>query len=313
MRRYLVPVLFVVVLISIGINVILAWGLAHRTSEGKLQERYPLLARRILIDNPNDILINFVPLRKSLNDVAAPWGDSFAMYFEYLPTGTSIGVNSTNEFIIASLVKVPVAMAYYRKQERLGMDFLDNVATIQAKDIDQSFGDLWRQGAGTKITVREALRQMLVLSDNTAANIIATTIPPEDFTNVFAGLDMNLQEKDGKTIISAKGYASILKALYFAAIINEDHSEQILNLLTQSSFNDQLVAGVPQNIKVAHKIGVYNNLYQDCGIVYVPDRPYLLCMMSETPKDEADKRMSAVSRTVYTYVVGANESDQSDN
>lgn len=309
-KKLAVYVLLVVVLISLSGNIYL--GLIRKPSSIVSREReYPFLARRILIDNPNDVLINFIPLRNTLGTMVNPWGETFSFYFEYLPTGTSIGINGNNEFIIASLVKVPVAMAYFRKQERLGLDFSNNTVTVKEKDLDSSFGDLWKQGAGTQLTMQEALRFMLVFSDNTAANVVATSIPPEDFDSVFAGLDINLQEQDGKTTISAKGYSSILKALYFSAIINEQHSQEILGMLSQTPFNDQLVAGVPKDVTVSHKIGVYGDLYQDCGIVYVPDRPYVLCMISKTPKDEAQKRMSAVSRTVYDYVIAVNEPNQS--
>ncbi len=62
-------------------------------------------------------------------------------------------------------------------------------------------------------------------------------------------------------------------------------SSRALELLTKTAFNDGLRAGVPENIEVAHKFGeriLPNNIQQlhDCGIVYIPNKPYLLCIMT---------------------------------
>ena len=52
------------------------------------KSKYPLLATRVLLENPVDVLVSFLSLRNNLKNELAPWGDSFGMYFEYLPTGT---------------------------------------------------------------------------------------------------------------------------------------------------------------------------------------------------------------------------------
>ena len=65
-------------------------------------------------------------------------------------------------------------------------------------------------------------------------------------------------------------------------------------------------AGVPVGVVVAHKIGLLNNqLYEDCGIVYVPNRPYILCMVSKSDYKTAVMRMSSLSKTVYDFVANA--------
>ncbi len=63
----------------------------------------------------------------------------------------------------------------------------------------------------------------------------------------------------------------------------------------------------PSNVLVAHKIGDYNDdkgneAFMDCGIVYVPRRPYALCMLSIGDEQTARERMQAVSGTIYDYI-----------
>lgn len=267
-----------------------------------LQRKYPYLAKRILQESKNDVLINFLPLREELRKEADPYGDRFAFYFEYLPTGVSIGINEKQEFHAASLLKLPVVMAYYKHKEKVKRND-DPVVTIQKEDLDSRFGSLWQRGEGTKINLADAARIAITNSDNTAAKILGHNIDKEDFDDVYEALDIDLRLSTEGAIITAKHYSSILKALYFAAVLSKDNSQKILEFMTQSKFNDKLTAGVPDDVTVAHKIGVIdNNTYSDCGIVYVPRRQYLLCMVSNSSENEASQRMSKVSQLIYDYV-----------
>ncbi len=276
-----------------------------------LIQKFPFLARRILIDKPTDVVINFYPLREQLREGVKEYGDSFGFYFEYLPTGTSIGVNEKTDFISASLVKLPVVMTYYYELEQKGITEGTQTATIEKKHIDASFGDLWKKAEGSQLPLEEAAKLTLTDSDNTAFYVLRDYITKKNFDQVYNGLDIEVRTNKDEVILSAKEYASILKALFFSSILNKEHSQKILDLLSRTKFSDKLPSGVPKNIVVSHKIGVYENgntlLYQDCGIVYVPDRPYLLCMISKSNENQARERMVKLSKTVYDYVSTVNK------
>ncbi len=251
-------------------------------------------------------MINFLDLRKKLREEVKTYGQDFAFYFEYLPTGTSIGVNEKVEFQTGSLFKVPVVMAYFHKKERLGFAE-DKIVTLEERDIDPRFGSLWEKGAGAKINLDEAVRLSLMESDNTAVNILIREPEVIDYEKVYEGLDLDLtgidlKEGKGGATIAVKQFSSILKALFFSAILSKDNSELILHYLSNSVFEDMLAAGVPKNVPIAHKIGVFGGSFMDCGIVYVPHRSYLLCMRSKSDQKTAQERMKKISEIVYTYV-----------
>jgi hypothetical protein len=70
---------------------------------------------------------------------------------------------------------------------------------------------------------------------------------------------------------------------------------------------------LPADVKVAHMIGVYEDdqdaayrVYTDCGIFYVPLRPYILCVMTNSETDVAIKNMQQISHIVYNYIQAAN-------
>ena len=82
-------------------------------------------------------------------------------------------------------------------------------------------------------------------------------------------------------------------------------SEEILTYLAESSFKDRLTKYLPEDLPVAHKIGTYNTRYQsDCGIVYLKDENYALCIMVEGEDPEASSIIADLSRRTYLYLVG---------
>ena len=312
--RKLLPVLFFVLLVASAFyNFYQFRSLSGIEEKNREQEKtyktYPLLAKRIFLNNFSDIILNFLNLRQDLRAMTDPYGKDFSIYFEYLPTGVSIGINATEEFHQASLFKLPVVMAYFNQMENL-KKYDDPVVTLQQKDLDQEFGDLWKRGAGYRIKISDAIKLALTESDNTAIKLIVPRITEQNFNEVYSSLDIDLQTDKEGAIITTKGYSSILKALYFSSVLEEKNSQYILDLLTKTKFVDKLPAGVPQNIPVAHKIGVFNKnggdeAYMDCGIVYVPNRPYILCLYSKSDEQTARERIRTISKKVYDYVSGA--------
>lgn len=296
----------IILAISIFLNIVLFFKCEFGCEDNLPSNQYPFLARRILNENFNDVLINFLDLRTDLKTTVLPFEKSFSFYFEYLPTGTSVGVNEKEEFYAASLFKLPVIMSYYRQLERL-KERNDPVLTIQEKDLDKEFGNLWKKGVGYKIKMSDAIKLAITNSDNTAIRLVVSQTTENDFEHVYQALDIDLRTDDGGARLTTKGYTSILKALYFSSVLEKKDSQEILDLLTKTKFVDKLPAGVPENIAVAHKIGVYNKngeneAYMDCGIVYVPNRPYALCMLSISDEQTARERMQLISKKTYDYV-----------
>lgn len=300
---YFVAALVALNVIVLGYLVLQAPGRDVENARAK----HPLLSARIFPDNPNDILMNFVPLRKNLEEKfnGLPAGTKYSFYFEYLPSGTSIRIGDDNELVAASLIKVPLVMDLYRAAE-LGLTDLDKEIAITEEDLDNAYGDLWEQGAGTKVSLRNLARLALAESDNTAShaifNHVKYMLKAEEQCLVQLDIDQKMQ--DGQAVITAKSYSSILKSLYFASCANKASSNEILSFLTQSNEVDRLTKNLPADVKVAHKNGVYNQEWSesDCGIVYATGRPYIVCVMVGLPQNEADAFMADISKDIYTYI-----------
>ncbi len=266
-------------------------------------ENYPYLSKRIFVEEQNDILINFVPLRTAMNKYILKQPEKIGVYFEYLPSGNSIGINDKTELRLASLIKIPVVMATYRQIE-LGKINENTILTVTENDLNEGFGVLWKKGAGTKITVEEAIRLSLIESDNTAANTLNSHLPQGAIDGVFDTLDIPKDTKNNLPVISPKNYSSILRSLYLSSFLTRDNSNEILEILTETNFNDKIATIVDEDVKVSHKIGVYESegVYSDCGIIYAPNRPYILCIMVNSTEDKAKQHMQYISRMIYGYL-----------
>jgi beta-lactamase class A len=273
-------------------------------------EDYPLLAQRIFLDNPNDVILNFTPLRQQLNTYFTDKKLSGGVYFEYLPTGTSIRISDDSREIAASLMKLPLAMELYKMKE-LGKVDLTKEVTLQQSWLDSGYGTLYLKGAGYKLTLKEAASIMLKQSDNTALKAIGYSTQGllSADQSVLASLDVDFKQNPDLTVsISSKAYSSILKCLYFSCYLNREDSEEILETLTDTEFNNRLLGGISdRGIKVAHKIGVASETTQsDCGIVYLPKRNYILCiMLNENNGPSTNEHIAAISKTAYDFLKNA--------
>lgn len=301
--------LIVVLLVSLALNGLFVFRGSAPGAEVLTSDRYPLLAKRLFVEDPNDNIINFSPLRRDLREFFAKQGVNHSFYFEYLPTGTSIKINQDNGMVGASLLKVPVVMNLFKAVER-GEAHLSDTVTVQEGDVDKRSGTLWQKGVGAKLNLEEVARYAVVESDNTAINVLigAASGKFDLFQEAIDELDINLSvENDAQTTLGAQGYGSLLKCLYLSCFTNYAHSQQILEWMSHAKSPPRLQFDLPTNVSVAHKYGTSGGRSEsDCGIVYLTKRPYIICVMVDVPPQQANALIAEVSRMVYDYITSVN-------
>lgn len=252
-------------------------------------------------------IINIQPLREDLNKIVEEEKPcEVGVYFEFLNTGANISINQNARFWPASLVKIPTAMVVMKKIER-GEWKLDNELVLFYEDRDNRFGMLYKKPAGTRLTIEELLKELLINSDDTAHRILIRNLAAENFEEIFGGLGLGeLYDQDYE--ITAKEYSRIFRALYTSSFLKREYSQKILEWLAETPFDEFLASAVPKEVVFSHKIGTHNekNTYLDSGIVYIPNRPYLLTVMIKVvdgeSKEKAKEIMKQISRKAYEYI-----------
>jgi beta-lactamase class A len=298
-------------LLLVGLGFAVGWFMFD---PGRQISKYPLLDPSVINPGMQQQQINFDPLRQQVKSYLKSLNTSYGLYFEYLPNGSNIRVDDDSATVAASLMKTPVVMDLYKLAEA-GKINLDDTVTIEQSDIsnDQEYGDTAGLTAGQTISLRNAARLALNNSDNTAVSIIKRVISPlvTDDTDSIQSLDIAYTfGTDGsgnptpeKVLkINARSYGSILKCLYYACFVNADDSQEILGNLVGSSGIDRLTAGVPSSVKVAHKVGSAVKAQSDCGIIYQPGKPYLICLMFWDYSNSSGKETSVYFKTVSKMI-----------
>lgn len=297
------------VISSLFLSVLLGGLLFIHSDKAHLDDslKYSLLSKRVFQENPNDVIINFVPLRKALQQYVLEQNDTVGVYFEYLPSGISVGANDSKEVKLASLSKVPLVMSILKKVER-GELKLDDKLILQKKNLDDKFGDLWKQGEGAVLTIEELIEASLKKSDNTAYYTLFDLLTNAEIVEVYNNLEIEVTSRETEPKVSPKSYSSIFRSLYLSSYLSQANSSYVLEILTNTIFTDKIPAGVPANILVSHKVGVFSRVdsndkvFTDCGIIYAPERPYILCIFVQATDEVAQKHMSYISKMIFEYI-----------
>jgi beta-lactamase class A len=307
--------LWIIILLLVLSNAVTIYFLVKNTNSPDTPADFELLSPQIawlnvdeFLEYQHSMIVAYGQLKEQITFKVTelrPKGN-YGIYFEDLTTGAWIGINEKEKFYPFSLLKVPVMMAVLKKVQDEDLS-LEKRLYIHPEYIEHNSGSLYLKGAGYEPTIKELMGYLIKESDNTAVLTLSNELLTMDDI-VRANLAIGLPVEDATSeapLLSTKDYSNIFRSLYYSTYLRRRFSELALILMTETDYNSQLPAGVPKDIKVAHKIGFYieEGYYHDCGIVYYEPNPYLLCVMTEgMTKAEADKFISSISKTVYSYV-----------
>jgi beta-lactamase class A len=208
-------------------------------------------------------------------------------YFRDLNNGIWFGINEKELFSPASLFKTPVMISYLKQAEE-NPELLSRKIVFTEADKNyekQNIKPATEMEIGKSYTIEEVINRMIIYSDNSALRILLRE--GDSFAyRVFYDLDVGIKsdEEGLENFMSVYEYSRFFRILYNGSYLNFENSNKALELLTKVEFKDGLVAGVPSDIPVAHKFGERQfgeeKQLHDCGIVYHPEKPYLLCVMT---------------------------------
>ena len=172
----------------------------------------------------------------------------------------------------ASLIKVYIMGEAYQLKKEGKLDFNEQV--IIHKEDQKAWGSLDKVPAGTKVTVRQLIEQMIVVSDNTATNLLIDKIG-YDRVNGFI---KNIGCTD--TVLGRKMLDSA------AAKADSKSDKEMIGILCRQQWNERIPGNLPHDLRIAHKTGELGNAIHDCGIIFGRNRDYVLCIMTADVPDE---------------------------
>ncbi|MDD4871612.1 MAG: class A beta-lactamase-related serine hydrolase [Kiritimatiellae bacterium] len=230
----------------------------------------------------------------------------FSVYLEDLRTGTWWGINEQDSYVAWSLLKVSTLVALLKKVEREQLS-LDNRITLTSEEKKRESPFVQHAaGESSLLSVKKLAERMIEDSDDAATMVLCPLVSFDEFQEGLMATEMPPASPPNKLPrVSPMQYANLLRSLFFSNYLKKPSSELVLSLLSNTVYNDQIRAGVPKKVLVAHKVGFDSGSgdFHDCGIVFLPKGPYILCVMStNTTKEESDRVISSISRQIYEFI-----------
>ncbi len=297
-----------IISIAVGVTIFMMRQQDFNAVKAEIAKYNLLDPARSVVEQEN-FFSTIEPVRRQMKEIVAKYekdGNKIGVYFEFLNTGANVSINQDARFWPASLSKMPTIFVVMRRVED-GKWKLSNELVLFEEDKDDRFGELYKKPVGTKFTIEELIKETLINSDNTAHKILVRNLSGEEYTDMFEALGMEQLFNEDYNI-TAKEYSRVFRALYNASYLNRNNSQQLLQWLSESKFNEFVGAGIDPDIVFSHKIGeeFKEVVFLDSGIVYVPNRPYLITIMVEVEDgggvEHAQEIMKELSKSAYDYV-----------
>ncbi len=233
-----------------------------------------------------------------------------SVYFRELNNGPWFGINEEEKFSPASLLKVPILIAYLKEAESNPSILSQRVKAKKNDVLEPITSPSVKTEEGEEYSVEDLLFRMIAYSDNTAKDTLLEYINGAPLNKVYQDLGMEIPGvRSRDDYMSVKSYASFFRILYNASYLNREMSEKALELLSMVDFKEGLVAGVPRDTVISHKFGERgissSNVLQlhDCGIVYYPSNPYLICVMTRgTNFGKLKEVIRTISSKIYQEI-----------
>ncbi len=325
--RYRVAILFSVAILSFVAGILVTKLLTASylgADRGKIirqtTEKFisPILSCEI---GPETDFTELKPIRYVLDQyikqaTADHLADNVSVYFRLMNTGRWLTINKEDLYTPSSLYKAIVLLAYYKEAETNPGILNRSIKYVSDGSVDYLYGGVREDlVSGGYYTINELLNYMITKSYNSAMRTLIDYSGPTIFSGVASNLSLplaktNSQEEAG--VISAMDYSLIFRVLFGASYLDREMSQRALELLSKTDFNDGLRAGVPPEVEISHKFGIHTSdptvigsaeQLHDCGIVYFPRHPYLLCVMTKGQhKQDLARVLAGVSKTAYAGV-----------
>jgi len=240
---------------------------------------------------------------------------------EDLNTGQKFLLRADSVFPQASSIKIAVLAELYHQaqlsaQGTSGKRKLTDLYTVRAADLVQDSDIMGGLTPGvTQITNRDLATMMVAVSDNSATNVLIDRLGMENVNALLDSLGLHntrLRRKMMDVKAAAEGRENIstphemltlLGKIYQGKVLNKEMTADFFKML--STHKDSFIPrDLPDGLQIANKPGELEAVRNDSGIVFLQNRPYIICVMTtylirERDGEEAIAKISAAAYRLF--------------
>ncbi len=217
-----------------------------------------------------------------------------------------------HEFPAASTIKIGILYEFYRQAEA-GTIRLDEKKALDPARVVGGSGVLKELGTPV-LSLQDYGTLMILLSDNTATNIVIDLLGLDAVNGTIERLgatqtrlrrrmmDTEAARRGDENTTTTSDLAMLLEASYRGRGLSSRSRDSMLSTLKKAK-RTALVRGLPAGIDVASKSGELEGVRGDCGIVFAPNRPYIIVVLTTLLHRDGDgeQAIEDMSRTAYEY------------
>lgn len=238
---------------------------------------------------------------------------------KHLESGETLAWRAEERFPAASVIKVSILVEALRQAEA-GQLRLEERIAVRKADIVGGFGILKDLGSVEALGLLDLLTLMIIISDNTAANLCIGRLGMAAVNAAMASLglastvlqrmmmDMPARERGLDNFTTPADAARLLELLATERVLTPRGSRHALEILTRQQVNDRLPLLLPAGVQVAHKTGELPGIRHDIGIVWTTRSRVVVAALTkecQTPLGkgvvggEACELIARIGRMVY--------------
>jgi beta-lactamase class A len=228
------------------------------------------------------------PLRKELQRIAQAYPATYGVVVFDPSSKETLAMGADQKFDAASLGKLPILMALYKAAANGQVD-LDDKISMQYSDV-QAYGTgvLYTYPIGYTMTLRECAKYLIKKSDNTAWKMLNRYLGRDYISAELYRVGAHSTEYWIPNTTTPNDILLMLEKISDPSYTTPDLSDEMLDLMQNTDFEDRLPQPLPEGTRVSHKIGYYGSTFADAGVVFpqgasdTKDGYFIVVMASET-------------------------------
>jgi beta-lactamase class A len=209
-----------------------------------------------------------------------------SLFARNLDTGQSYGLEPDARVRSASTIKIPILIETYAEVAE-GRARWDDVLVLTDAKKAAGAGVLPELDPGLRLTLRDATRLMIVVSDNTATNLVLDVLSADAVNARMAALGLAEtrclkkiggggpslaaaqpdNEAFGIGVTTPREMVTLLEMLERGEVVSRAASREMLELLKRQQYRDGIFRNL-RGVEAATKPGALDHLRSDVGVLY---------------------------------------------
>jgi beta-lactamase class A len=238
-----------------------------------------------------------------------------------LNSGQQLLIHPDEVFPQASSIKIAVLAELYHQAEQAARGVKDRATlqdryVVRAADLVPDSSILGGLTPGvTSLTNRDLATIMVAVSDNSATNVLIDRVGMDNVVRLTESLglahtqlrrkmmDLQAAAQGRENISTPREMMQLLERLYRGRVIGPPLLDDFFAVLATAK-DSFIPRDLPPDLKIANKPGELEGVRNDSGIVFLKNRPYVICVMTtylanERAGEDAITRISSLAYAVF--------------